>query len=130
MQQMRIFLWLIFLLPVSGFSQADFSGMAKALGSGNADALGQYFDQNVEISISDQEDVYAKAQAIGVVKQFFNQNAPRGFQQMHQGASKGSDAQYCIGNLSTASGTFRVYLYAKSSGGKFLIQEVRFDKGS
>lgn len=104
--------------------------MAKALGSGNADALGQYFDQNVEISMSDNEDVYAKAQAINMVRQFFTQNAPRSFQQMHQGASKGSDAQYCIGNLTTASGTFRVYLYAKTSAGKFLIQEIRFDKGN
>ncbi len=103
--------------------------MARALGSGNADALGQYFDQNVEISMTDKEDVYAKAQAIAAVRQFFVQNAPRGFQQMHQGASKGSDAQYCIGNLTTSTGTFRVYLYAKSSGGKFLIQEIRFDRG-
>ncbi len=103
--------------------------MGRALGSGNADALGQYFDQNVEISLGDSEDVYAKSQAIAVIKQFFSQNTPRGFQQMHQGASKGNDAQYCIGNLSTATGTYRVYLYAKSSGGKFLIQEVRFDKG-
>jgi len=119
----------MFFLPVVGYAQVDFAGMAKALGSGNADALGQYFDQNVEISIADTEDLYARAQAIAVVRQFFTQNAARGFQQMHQGASKGSDAQYCIGNLTTASGTFRVYLYAKNSGGKFLIQEVRFDKG-
>lgn len=125
-----MFVWLILLLPIAGAAQADFSGMAKALGSGNADALGQYFDQNVEISMSDNEDVYAKAQAINMVRQFFTQNAPRGFQQMHQGASKGSDAQYCIGNLTTASGTFRVYLYAKTSAGKFLIQEIRFDKGN
>jgi hypothetical protein len=127
---MKMFVWLILLLPVAGAAQADFSGMAKALGSGNADALGQYFDQNVEISMSDNEDVYAKAQAINMVRQFFTQNAPRGFQQMHQGASKGSDAQYCIGNLTTASGTFRVYLYAKTTAGKFLIQEIRFDKGN
>ncbi len=119
----------MFFLPVAGFAQADFSGMAKALGSGNADALGQYFDQDVEISLADREDVYARTQAVGVVRQFFSQNTPRGFQQMHQGASKGSDAQYCIGNLTTATGTFRVYLYAKNSGGKFLIQEIRFDKG-
>lgn len=125
-----MFVWLILLLPIAGAAQADFSGMAKALGSGNADALGQYFDQNVEISMSDNEDVYAKAQAINMVRQFFTQNAPRSFQQMHQGASKGSDAQYCIGNLTTASGTFRVYLYAKTSAGKFLIQEIRFDKGN
>ncbi|MBX2929542.1 MAG: DUF4783 domain-containing protein [Saprospiraceae bacterium] len=127
---MKMFVWLILLLPIAGAAQADFSGMAKALGSGNADALGQYFDQNVEISMSDNEDVYAKAQAINMVRQFFTQNAPRSFQQMHQGASKGSDAQYCIGNLTTASGTFRVYLYAKTSAGKFLIQEIRFDKGN
>ncbi|MCB0521576.1 MAG: DUF4783 domain-containing protein, partial [Saprospiraceae bacterium] len=45
-----------------------------------------------------------------------------------QGASKGQDSQYCIGNLVASSGTFRVYVYMKVSGGKYLIQELRFDK--
>ncbi len=126
---MKLIFWLIALAPVMGFAQADFAGMGRALSNGNADALGQYFDQNVEISLFDSEDVHARAQAIAVIRQFFTQNAPRGFQVMHQGASKGSDAQYCIGNLSTSTGTYRVYLYAKNSGGKFLLQEVRVDRG-
>ena len=126
---MKILIWLLAFFPLTLVAQADFSAMSRALASGNVDALGQYFDQNVEISISDNEDVYVKSQAIATLKAFFSQNAPKGFQQMHQGTSKGSDAQYCIGNLSTASGTFRVYLYAKNSGGKFLIQELRFDRG-
>jgi hypothetical protein len=126
---MKIMILLFAFAPIYLTAQADFTGMSRALANGNADALGQYFDQNVEISISDKEDVYVKAQAIATVKAFFAQNAPKGFQQMHQGTSKGSDAQYCIGNLSTSSGTFRVYLYAKNSGGKFLIQELRIDRG-
>ena len=126
---MKILIWLLAFSPLTLVAQADFGAMSRALASGNADVLGQYFDQNVEISIADQEDVYAKSQAIATVKSFFAQNAPKGFQQMHQGASKGSDAHYCIGNLTTSSGTYRVYLYAKNTDGKFLIQELRFDRG-
>jgi hypothetical protein len=102
--------------------------ITRAISSGDADALGQHFDQTVEIAILDQDNIYNKAQAIGVIRQFFSQNTPRSFSQVHQGTSKGADSQYCIGNLNTASGTFRVYIYMKSVGGKHLIQELRFDK--
>lgn len=107
---------------------ANLPDITKAISSGDADALGQYFDQSVEVAVLDQEDIYDKAQAVGVVKQFFAKNAPKSFSQVHQGASKGADSQYVIGNLNTSGGTFRAYVYVKTSGGKTLIQELRFDK--
>ncbi len=107
---------------------ASLPEITKAISSGDADALGQYFDQSVEVAVLDQEDIYDKAKAITVVKQFFAKNAPKSFSQVHQGASKGADSQYVIGNMTSNGGTFRVYIYVKMSGGKTLIQELRFDK--
>ena len=77
--------------------EVNLNAITKAISEGNAEALGQYFDQSVEISVLDNEDVYAKAQAIKVVKDFFAQNKPKSFSQVHQGTSKGNDSQYCIG---------------------------------
>jgi len=102
--------------------------ITEALSRGNADALGAYFDNSVEIAVLGDEDVYSKAEAVRVVKNFFSKHKPRAFSQVHRGTSKGKDSQYCIGNLATGGGTFRVYVYMKVAGGKNLIQELRFDK--
>jgi hypothetical protein len=128
-KNMRIVLWLAIFFPVLLFGQADFSGMAKAMGSGNVDVLGQYFDVQLDISLNGEEQTLDKSRALVFLKQFFAQHTAKGFQVLHQGASRGSDAQYSIGNLSTSGGTFRVYMYVRSVGAKFLIQEIRIDQG-
>ncbi len=124
------------LIPISilslvtlGFvSYSNLAAISKALSEGNVAALEQYLDDQVEISILDQEDIYRKEDAVKVLKEFFSKNKPSAFSQVHQGASKGQDSQYCIGNLVANSGTFRVYIYLKVVNGKHLIQELRFDK--
>jgi hypothetical protein len=118
----------IFAMAISATLHFNIGEISKAISTGDADALGQYLDQTVEIAILDQEGTYDKARAISVLKQFFTKNPARGFSQVHQGTSKGSDSQYCIGDLSTNTATYRVYIYMKSAGGKFLIQELRFDR--
>ena len=126
---MKNLMLLILLLPLlSSFENANLANITKALSEGNADALGQYFDQTVEIAVLDKEDVYNKAQAINVVRKFFSENKPSSFSQVHKGAPPNNDSQYCIGNLVAGGKTFRVYIYMKASGGQFLIQELRFDK--
>ncbi|MCB9338072.1 MAG: DUF4783 domain-containing protein [Lewinellaceae bacterium] len=128
---MKNFLFVIFLLPAIAMVDADefnLEAISRAIGSGDAEALGQYFDTNVEVAVMDSEKTYSKTDAVKAVKDFFSKNAPKSFKQVHQGASKGQDSQYCIGNLVASSGTFRVYVYMKVSGGKYLIQELRFDK--
>ncbi len=128
---MKNFLFVLLLFPSIAFvnvEELNLDAITKAISSGNADALGQYFDSNVEIAVMDKEETYAKAQAIQVMKDFFAKNKPSTFKQVHQGASKGQDSQYCIGNMTASSGTYRVYIYMKVSGGKQVIQELRFDK--
>lgn len=119
---------LLFALVLMNVFNANLSDITRAISSGDADALGQYFDQTVEVSILEEEGVYDKAKAVSVVKQFFAKNAPKSFSQVHQGTSKGADSQYCIGNMTTNGTTYRVYIYMKVSGGKYLIQELRFDE--
>lgn len=128
---MKNFLFVLFLAPMLAFVHPDeynLDAITRAISSGDADALGQYFDTNVEVAVMDKEETYAKADAVKVVKDFFAKNKPASFKQVHQGASKGQDSQYCIGNLAANTGTFRVYIYMKVTGGKYVIQELRFDK--
>lgn len=128
---MKNFLFVLLLVPSVAFvnsEELNLDAISKAISSGNADALGQYFDTTVEIAIMDKEETYAKTQAVQAVKDFFAKNKPSSFKQVHQGASKGQDSQYCIGNMIATSGTYRVYIYMKVSGTKQVIQELRFDK--
>ncbi|MCR9100874.1 MAG: DUF4783 domain-containing protein [bacterium] len=125
---MKSLLFLAFLLPAALQSPANLSAITQAISQGDATTLGNYFDESVEVSILDKDDVYAKADAIGVVRQFFSQNRPSGWSTVHKGAARNNDSQYCIGNLTANGQTFRVYIYMKEKNGRQLIQELRFDR--
>lgn len=113
------------LTTTNDFSLASIS---RAMNSGDAEALGQYFDNSIELSVMENEDIYSKAQAVQIVKDFFNQHTPKSFSQLHHGSSPASDSQYCIGNLVTSDNTYRVYIYMKMNGASTVIQEIRFDQ--
>ena len=121
---------MLFLLIAPAFYQtgANLAGISKALGDGDATALGIYFDDSVEVAILDQEDLYNKAQAISKVEAFFKSHPPKTFNQIHKGITQSSDSQYCIGVLVTNDVNYRVNIYMKNVGGKTLIQELRFTK--
>lgn len=96
------------------------------LKSGNAKTLSGYFNQNVELVVPDNDNVYSKAQAQLIVNEFFNSYAPQSFSVIHQGGKEG--AQYVIGNLATKKGSFRVYFLLKKNNGKDYIHQLRIEK--
>ena len=94
--------------------------------TGNSTTLSTYFNQNIELFVLDQDDVYSKAQAQQIVSNFFNQNKAQGFSIMHQSGKE--EMKYAIGNLVTNNGTFRVSFLIKNDGGKPLIHQLRIEK--
>ncbi len=105
-----------------------FQQISKAISSGNATVLGQYLNDPVELSISNEEDLMDKKAAVEKIRTFFGQAQPKSFSQIHQGTSKGDNSHYCIGNLLTTNATYRVYIYTQNVAGKSLIHELRFDR--
>lgn len=97
-----------------------------SLKTGNARALSDYFNQNVELVVLDNDNVYSKAQAQQIVNNFFSNNEPEGFNVIHQGGKEG--AKYVIGNLVTKNGKFRVYFLLKQNQGKDYIHQLRIEK--
>jgi hypothetical protein len=95
-----------------------------ALKAGNAQELSKHIDDNVEISLPDKTDNYSRAQAVMVLKDFFNNNGVTGFDVQFEGENGGG--QYCIGNLKTKSGVYRTTVFMKTKEGKQLIKEIRF----
>lgn len=129
---MKNLLFLLLFAPVALFAEQGnptLDAIARALASGDSEALAQYLSDNVEVSILDKEQSCPKTKASGLIRAFFDANKPKAFSQVHQGTSRENSDQYCIGNLTSTTGTYRVYLYLKVSGGNTTIQEIRFDKG-
>ena len=55
---MKSLLLLAFLLPTALQSPANLSAITQAMSQGDATTLGNYFDESVEVSILDKDDVY------------------------------------------------------------------------
>lgn len=96
----------------------------QSLKTGDSKTLSEYFNQNVEMAVLENDNIYSKAQAEQIVKKFFSSNTPESFSISHQGG-KGGD-QYVIGNLVTSKSTFRVYLLLRKNNGKDYIIQLRF----
>jgi hypothetical protein len=105
----------------------SFDHITNALKSGNASALAAAFQGNVEITIKDAGNSYSKNQAEMVLKNFFATHQPKSFSVAHQGTSP-EGSKYFIGNLSTSTGNYRTYVYAKTAGAALVIQEIRFEE--
>ena len=125
---MKTLVVLFSLFMVTSIEVPNIAPITKALSEGDAATLSNYLDNSVEITVLASQNVYDKAQATKALGDFFAKNKPRSFNAVHQGSSKGSSSHYTIGDLASASGTYRVYLYYKSVGEKPVIQEIRIEK--
>jgi len=97
----------------------------QSLKSGDSKTLAAYFNQNVEMVVLENDNVYSKAQAQQIVNKFFSTNPPESFSVIHQGGKEG--AQYVIGNLVTGKGSYRVYFLLKKNSGKDYIHQLRIE---
>ena len=96
-----------------------------SLKSGNEKVLAKYFNENVELVVLDNDNVYSKAQAQQIVGNFFKRFPPESFTPLHEGGGEG--AKYVIGNLKTKNATFRVYFLLKQDKGKDYIHQLRIE---
>ena len=109
-------------------SQDIYSEITNAIRSGDARTVARYFNNTVDLTILSQEEVYSKAQAEQVLRDFFQKNTPRSFSLIHKGVSR-EGAKYAIGNLTTGQGVqYRTYFFVKQIGSGEFIQELRFEK--
>lgn len=125
---MKLLLFLVVLMNPTFLDAQSLDEISKALNAGDADKVGEYMDNRVELGLMGDEIECSKAEAVAKLKAFFAKNPSKTFSQVHQGTSKGNDSQYCIGNLKAGSQTFRVYLLLSSKGGKSVIKELRIDE--
>ena len=125
MQKILLFSAIALFIVATAFK--PFTGLddvINALRTGNAQELSKYVDDNIEISLPDKTDSYSKAQALMVLRDFFANNGVKGFEVQFKGENGGS--QFCVGKLSTRSGSYRTTVFMKTKNGKQLVKEIRF----
>jgi hypothetical protein len=115
---------IVLLFCLTSFVSVD--EVESAIKNGNASQLSKYFDNTIEITLTDKSNTYSKSQAELVLKDFFSNNVVKGFEIVHKGNNAG--AQFIIGTLETKNGEYRTTIYMKQKGDKQLLQELRFEK--
>jgi len=126
MKKSTVFILLI-TLAVKVMALDIYEEISNAIRSGDSRQISTFFGNSLDMTIGNQEDVYSKAQAELVLRDFFAKNTPKSFLVNHKGSSK-EGTLYAIGTLLTTSGkSFRTSFYLKSSGGKYILQELRIE---
>ncbi len=119
----NLFFLFIILSPVLATGQQ--SGIEAALQKGDAPSLGIYFNKTVDLAIPDAEDTYTAGEAVTVLSDFFTRQTVKGYKKVHVSAPQEGRAAYSIGDLYTATGTFRITLYYDAQQ---KITEIRIQK--
>jgi len=99
--------------------------ITSAIQSGDVEKLAQHFDNNVDMKILDKENIFSKAQAKLLLKDFFSSHTPQSFTISHKGGPE--SAKFAIGNLKTSNGNFRVYFLFKQKDQQIIIQKFRIE---
>ncbi len=101
--------------------------VSDALRTGDAVKLAQYINPTVELVIMGDENIYSRAQAELLLRDFFTRNKPSEFRVNHQGTKR--TTSFAIGMLITNKGNLRVSLFMKVDNGQMLIHKLRIEKG-
>jgi hypothetical protein len=125
MKRLKSFLLCVVLFASSLNGSAQIaqvpSSVIAALKEGNAGLLAANLNNNVELVIGNQNDVYSKQQASVILADFFRKNRVNGFDLLHKGNKDA--ASFGIGTLKTSAGNYRVYFLIRKNE----IQQLRIE---
>lgn len=130
MKPLLFVLFLFFYFPTKSSVQADIvEDLVVHFKNGNTKEIAKHFASSVELLIIDEEDVYSKAQAEQILKDFFVKNPPSKSVIVHA-INSNPRYRYGIISLQTKSAKFRVNitLMLHKTSNTFLITELRIEK--
>ncbi|MFO8021768.1 MAG: DUF4783 domain-containing protein [Perlabentimonas sp.] len=116
----------ISLNSMQTYSQDAVESIANALKAGDSGKLGKFLNRTVELEIVEDENMYSKAQAELMLKDFFSKNKPTNFIVNHQGSK--AETSFAIGILVTSKGNYRVSIFMKSENDSMLIHQFRIER--
>lgn len=126
MKSIRLILFALILLPVSVWADG-FDDLIVAMRLGQAQGVTKFFNNNVELTLLDNEGIYSKLQAEQMLKSFFIQHPPKSVNIQHRGSSA-QGAQYAIAVFEATNGKFRTYIFMKDNGNGLQVNEFRIER--
>ena len=108
--------------PLAKVSQKIIDGFQQ----GKAEMISAFFSETIELNAPGVEGLHSKDQANFILKDFFRNHKPSRFFIKHNGDSK-NGAHYSIGELTTHTGVYRVYLLYFKDGDNMSITELRIE---
>ncbi|MGL1886494.1 MAG: DUF4783 domain-containing protein [Reichenbachiella sp.] len=126
---MKSYLFILpaFLLTLSVHAQSTTNNIEQAFNAGSAKEIIKYFNNVTEVKINDVGANYSKLQAEPILKDFFKENPPVGFNYIHKGQSP-EGLKYNIGLYNSKDKSFRVVILLKEVKGIYLVDTINFNE--
>ena len=97
------------LLPAPG-GKTDMDPISNAVAMGNAELLTEYFAEEVELVVEEEEDIYTRQEAQEIIEKFFQKYPVSSYRILHNGESSSGEHTYMIGRYRSPEAVFRIYI--------------------
>lgn len=126
---MRITILLVFAYVSAAFSQTGTDlilNISNYFSSGNVKEIAVHFSNTVNLTISNNENVYSKVQAEIILSDFIKNHHPRSAKILHR-LDNNPNYQHAVIALETTNGLFRVAYSLRSQNDALKITEIRIE---
>ncbi|WP_420576664.1 DUF4783 domain-containing protein [Ekhidna sp.] len=120
-------LMLLCALLLSPSQDETVKNIGTAIKAGSSKELIKFCNETVEIKINGESSNYSKTQAEVILRNFFTKNPPKNFTYIHQGSAP-EGLKYNIGRYTHENGAYRVVMFIKKIGDKYLIDTLNFSQ--
>src|SRR5512138_859583 len=107
--------------------QAALKAVTKAIGSGSAAQVAEYFSRMADLDVPGYNGTYSKAQAGKILSDFFSAHKVNEFSVTKQDET-GDGGTYTIGVLKCGAKKYRVYFIMKEESGKAVIPVFKINE--
>ena len=126
MKNILIIAFTLFGMALFGQDKIEMPEKLKTgIKKGDAQTVAIFFNENIEMSIEGDENIYSSRQAEFVLQKFFRAHKPKSFLINHQGYK--NNTSYVIANLQTFEGNFKMIFLLKRTEITVKIHQLRIE---
>lgn len=129
MKSKLVYIILTLLIPLSDAraQPADvIDAIAGNFRTSNASKVADHFSSTLELNILSEENLYSKAQAEQIIRDFLSKNKPVAVKIIHR-LSSNPNYKLAVLSLVTGKDVYRISMSLSSNGERFLIKEIRIE---
>ena len=122
-----IFVSLLYSISTASAQQQDvIDTLAKFFNTADASKISTLFSSTLELDILAQENLYSKAQAELIMRDFLSKNKPLSVKIIHRLLSN-PNYKLAVLSMATIKDKFRVSISLSSNDESFLVKQIRIE---